>query len=67
MSNSSPIPVPSAVTTGISSVSYTHLDDLAHGVFGHRYVLIAVVALPDKGQTHGALAGVVGDGVGQAV
>ena len=39
-------------------------NDLAHGVFGHRYVLIAVVALPDKGQTHGALAGVVGDGVG---
>ena len=39
-------------------------NDLAHGVLGHRHVLIAVVALPDKGQTHGALAGVVGDGVG---
>ena len=39
-------------------------NDLTHGVLGHRHVLIAVVALPDKGQTHGALAGVVGDGVG---
>ena len=39
-------------------------DDLAHGVLGHRDVLVAVVALPDKGQTHGALAGVMGDGIG---
>ena len=39
-------------------------DDLAHGVLGHRNVLVAVVALPDEGQTHGALAGVVGDGIG---
>ena len=39
-------------------------DDLTHGVLGHRHVLIAVVALPDKGQTHSALPGVVGDGVG---
>ena len=38
-------------------------NDLAHGVLGHRHVLIPVVALPDKGQTHGALPGVVGDGV----
>ena len=39
-------------------------NDLTHGVLGHRHVLIAVVALPDKGQTHGALPGVVGNGVG---
>ena len=39
-------------------------NDLAHGVFGHRDILIAVMALPDEGQAHGALAGVVGDGVG---
>ena len=39
-------------------------NDLAHGVFGHRDILVAVMALPDEGQAHGALAGVVGDGVG---
>jgi hypothetical protein len=39
-------------------------NDLAHGVFGHGDVLSAVVALADEGQAHGALAGVVGDGVG---
>ena len=39
-------------------------DDLAHGVLRDRDVPAAVVPLPDKGQAHGALAGVVGDGVG---
>ena len=39
-------------------------NDLAHGVFSHRDIFAAVVALADEGQAHGALAGVVGDGVG---
>ena len=39
-------------------------DDLTHGVFGHRDVLSAVVALANEGQAHSALAGVVSDGVG---
>ena len=39
-------------------------NDLAHGVLGHGHILIAIVALPDKGQAHSALPGVVGDGVG---
>ena len=39
-------------------------DDLAHGVFRHRDVPASVVSLADEGQAHGALAGVVGDGIG---
>ena len=39
-------------------------NDLAHGVLGHRYIPPCIVALPDKGQAHGALTGMVGDGVG---
>ena len=39
-------------------------DDLAHGVLRHRDVPAAVVALTDEGQAHGALAGVMGDGIG---
>ena len=39
-------------------------DDLAHRVLGHAAGLARVAALPDKRQADGALAGVVGDGVG---
>ena len=39
-------------------------DDLAHRVLGHAAGAPAVVPLPDERQADGALAGVVGDGVG---
>ena len=39
-------------------------DDLAHGVLGDGHGFAAVLPLLDHGQAHGALAGVVGDGIG---